>query len=308
MSDFVNDFWSIYVAFWTAIGIAACLGLLWAMSGKRKAAGTPAEYHGHVWDEDLRELNNPLPRWWMGLFYLTIIFAIAYLVLYPGFGRYPGVLDWTSTGALQKENAKAEARFGPIFERYLAQPIPALAENPEARAVGQRLFLTYCAQCHGSDAGGGIGFPNLRDNDWLYGGTPEAIKTSIMNGRNGVMPPMGEAVGGMEGARQVAQYVLSLSGRSHDPIKAAFGKEKFAACAACHGSDGKGNPMLGAPNLTDRTWLYGSSEDAIVESIMKGRRGVMPAHAEFLGEAKVHVLAAYIYSLSAERAAPAPSK
>ena len=306
MSDFVNDFWNIYVAFWTTIGIVFCVALLIAMSGKRKAPGAQAELHGHVWDEDLTEYNNPLPMWWMWLFYLTIAFAIAYLVLYPGFGRYRGVLDWTSTGEHKAEIAHADLSYGPIFNRYLAQPIAAVAGDAEAHAVGQRLFLNYCAQCHGSDAGGGIGFPNLRDADWLYGGEPEAIKTSILGGRSGVMPPLGDAVGGAEGARQVAHHVFSLGGRTHDPIKAAYGKEKFAVCAACHGSDGKGNHALGAPNLTDKIWLYGGSEEAVVESILKGRKGVMPPHKDFLGEAKAHVLAAYVYGLSAEQAAATP--
>ena len=173
-----------------------------------------------------------------------------------------------------------------------------MARDPGALAIGQRLFLTYCAQCHGSDAGGGIGFPNLRDKDWLYGGEPETIKASIMNGRSGVMPPMEAAVGGPEGVKNVMHYVLSLGGRTHDSLRAAFGKEKFVICAACHGPDGKGNKAIGAPNLTDDIWLYGGSEEATMQTITNGRKGQMPAHKDFLGEAKVHLLAAYVYSLS----------
>lgn len=307
MSDFVHEGWSIYVGLFTVLGILACVGLLIAMNSKRKP-GTKAELHGHVWDDDLAEYNNPLPRWWMGLFYLTIVFSIVYLALYPGFGSYAGAFGWTSSGQHRTETAQAEARYGPTFNRYLEQGLAVVAADAEARAIGQRLFLTYCAQCHGSDAGGGIGFPSLRDKDWLYGGEPETIKASIMEGRNGVMPALGSVVGGVEGATQVAHYVMSLSGRSHDTIKAVFGKEKFAVCAGCHGMDGKGSKALGAPNLTDDIWLYGGSQDAIVQTVLMGRKGLMPAHKDFLGEAKVHVLAAYIYSLSVEPGVPAPQK
>ena len=300
MSDFVNNFWSFYIAALTVAGLIICVVLLMAMSSKRQHAGAKPELHGHVWDEDLAEYNNPLPRWWIGLFYLTIVFGVVYLALYPGLGSFAGISAWSSTGQYQNETQYAETRYGPTFNRYLEQGLAVVAGDPAARAIGQRLFLTYCAQCHGSDAGGGIGFPNLRDKDWLYGGEPETIKASIMDGRNGVMPALGSVVGGRDGATQLANYVMSLSGRSHDTIKAAFGKEKFVVCAACHGIDGKGNKALGAPNLTDDIWLYGGSQDAIVETILTGRKGQMPAHKDFLGEAKVHVLAAYIYSLSVE--------
>ena len=308
MSDFVNPFWNVYIAVLTALSIVACVVLLQSMTTRRKPPGTKPELHGHVWDVDLAEYNNPLPRWWIGLFYVTIVFGIAYLVLFPGFGTYAGTSQWTSSGQYGDETKQADARYGPTFNRFLEQEIAVVAANAEARAMGQRLFLTYCAQCHGSDAGGGIGFPSLRDKDWLYGGEPETIKLSIMEGRNGVMPPLGATVGGADGARQVANYVLSLSGRTHDPIKAAYGKEKFmSVCAACHGANGKGNTAIGAPNLTDSIWLHGSSEDAIVEAIMMGRKGIMPAHKDFLGEAKSHLLAAYVYSLSADPGA-APGK
>lgn len=300
MSDFVHEFWSIYIAVLTAAGIIVCVVLLMAMSSKRKPPGTKPQLHGHVWDEDLAEFNNPLPRWWIGLFYLTIVFSVAYLVWYPGFGSYAGVSAWTSSGQYKTEAEQAESRYGPTFNRYLEQDLAIVATDAEARAIGQRLFLTYCAQCHGSDAGGGIGFPSLRDKDWLYGGEPEAIKASIMQGRQGVMPALSSVIGGSEGATQLAHYVMSLGGRPHDTIKAAFGKDKFPVCAGCHGIDGKGSKTLGAPNLTDDIWLYGGSQEAIVETILMGRKGLMPAHKDFLGEAKVHVLAAYIYSLSVE--------
>jgi cytochrome c oxidase cbb3-type subunit 3 len=305
MSDFINQFWGAYVATLAVASILACAVLLRAMSTRRPAPGAKPELHGHVWDESLAEYNNPLPRWWMWLFYLTILWGLVYLVLYPGLGSFAGIRGWTSSGQYQTETQQAEARYGPTFNKYLSQGLAVVAEDPEALAIGQRLFLNYCAQCHGSDAGGGIGFPNLRDKDWLYGGGPETIKASIMEGRGGVMPPMGAAVGGAEGARNLMHYLFSLSARTHDSIKAAKGKDLFAVCAACHGPDAKGNQALGAPNLTDKTWLYGGSEDAIAETIMMGRKGLMPAHKEFLGEAKVHVLAAYVYSLSLEPGADA---
>lgn len=252
-----------------------------------------------MWDEDLAEYNNPLPRWWMWLFYLTIVFSLAYLVLYPGLGSFGGVLGWTSAGQHRQEIQKAESDYGPIFNKYRRLDLAVVAEDAQARAMGQRLFLTYCAQCHGSDAGGGVGFPALRDKDWLYGGDPETIKASIMDGRNGVMPSMGRAVGNDEDVKDVAHYVLKLAGRTSDNLRAYRGKAKFdTLCAVCHGGDGKGNQRLGAPNLTDEVWLYGGSETRIMETISMGRKGQMPAHKDLLGEAKAHLLAAYVYSLS----------
>jgi cytochrome c oxidase cbb3-type subunit III len=300
MSDFLNGFWAWYVAALTLISIIACVVLLRSQSTRRAAGAKKAELHGHMWDEDLAEYNNPLPRWWMWLFYLTIVFALVYLALYPGLGSFAGVYGWTSRGEFQAETQQAETQYGPIFNKFAQQDLAIVAKDPEARAIGQRLFLTYCSQCHGSDAGGGSGFPSLRDKDWLYGGEPEAIKASIMQGRNGMMPPLGQALGGEEGVREMANYVLSLSGAPHDAALAVKGKAKFAVCAACHGPEGKGNPQIGAPNLTDRTWLFGGSEKAVMETITKGRASQMPAHKDLLGEAKVHLLAAYVYGLSLE--------
>lgn len=304
MADFVNEFWSYYVAVVTLLGIAGCALLLWAQSKVKievPADGKPVETTGHSWDEGLTELNNPMPRWWMWLFYITIVFALVYLALYPGLGSFAGKLGWKSSGAYQAELKKADDEFGPIFAKFQQQDLKAVAADPQARAIGERLFLTYCAQCHGSDARGNKGFPNLTDGDWLHGGDPEVIKTTILNGRTGMMPPMGAAVGSDKDVENVAHYVLSLSGSTADPIKAAFGKEKFAACGACHGAEGKGNPAMGAPNLSDKTWLYGGSMDTIRETITKGRTNTMPPFKEFLGEAKVHVLAAYVWSLSNDK-------
>lgn len=303
MSDFTSGFWNIYIVVLTLIGIIGCGVLLWSQS-KHKITMPPGskiqtQTTGHLWDEDLTELNTPMPRWWMWLFYITIVFSLAYLVLYPGLGDYAGKLGWKSAGAYQQELKQAEAEYGPLFAKYQQQDLKAVAADPQARAIGERLFLTYCAQCHGSDARGSKGFPNLADNDWLYGGEPDVIKATIMKGRNGMMPPMAAAVGSEKDVENVAHYVLSLSGSTADPIKSVLGRPKFvAACAACHGADGRGNPMLGAPNLSDKTWLYGGSADAIMETIRKGRANAMPAFNDFLGEAKVHVLAAYVWGLS----------
>ncbi len=257
----------------------------------------------HTWDDDLQEYNNPLPRWWLWLFYLTIFFALGYLALYPGLGSFQGLLGWSQTGQYRKEVAEAETRYGPIFAKYASQDIPTVAKDPQAIKMGERLFVTYCAACHGSDARGAPGFPNLTDRAWLYGGEPQAIKTSILQGRNGMMPPMGAALGSGAEVESVANYVMTLSGRpAPDPAKAEAGKAKFEmVCAACHGADGTGNPLLGAPDLTDANWLYGGSIKSIVKTINEGRQGRMPPHQEFLGEDKVHLLAAYVYSLSRDQ-------
>ncbi len=302
MSDFNHGAWGLYIGLISVVSIVACAVLLKALSTRRIAKGEQIGTTGHTWDEDLTELNNPLPRWWMWLFYITIVFSLAYLLFYPGLGAFGGYLGWSSSGQYNDEMKRADAKYGPIFAKYLAQDIKQVAANPEARAIGQKLFLNYCSQCHGSDAGGARGFPNLRDNEWLYGGDPADIKTSIADGRTGLMPPQGPAVGGDEGAKDVAHYVLSLSGRTHDSLRAFRGKAKFQAiCAACHGPDGKGNKLIGAPNLTDEVWLHGGGERMIIETILKGRKDEMPAHKRILDEAKIHLLAAYVYGLSQQQ-------
>lgn len=317
MSDFTSNFWHWYVALISLASILGCGVLLWVQSKARPPKGQKAELHGHVWDEDLTEYNNPMPRWWMWLFYITIVFSLGYLVVYPGLGNYAGSFNWTSTGEYEAEIKQANAEFGPLFDKYLQTDIVTLSKDSSANAIGQRLFLNSCAQCHGSDAGGGKGFPNLRDKDWLYGGDPASIETSIANGRNGVMPALGAAIGGEQGVKEMAQYVRSLSGLKHDPALAAAAKPKFVICAACHGGDGKGNQQIGAPNLADDIWLYGSSAEEIAHTINAGRGtnqltpglSAMPAHKDILGPAKIRLLAAYVYSLGGgmPAAVPAPS-
>lgn len=301
MSDFVSSFWSYYVAIITIISVLACGVFLWMQSRvRRPAAGEAVELKNHIWDEDLQEYNNPLPRWWMIMFYMTIVFSLGYLWFYPGLGSYAGASGWTQEGQYKEEMQEAESRYAPIFARYQKQDIKLVAFDPEARQMGERLFLTYCSQCHGSDARGAKGFPNLTDRDWLYGGAPEQIQTTIMQGRYGVMPPFGPALTG-EQVRDVAHYVRSLSNLATDTLRVARGKAVFEQnCVACHGADAKGNQMIGAPNLTDNVWLYGSSEKTITETVTAGRMNQMPPHGEFLGEGKVHLLAAYVYGLSAK--------
>ncbi len=295
MSDFVSDFWNLYVIVIVAGSILACAVLLIVQG---KATFTPGKTMGHVWDETLEEYNNPMPKWWSWLFSITVIFAFVYLALYPGLGNFKGVLGWTSVGQHTAEVAKMDATVKPLFDKYLAMDVKAVAGDKQANEMGKRLFLTYCMQCHGADARGAKGFPNLSDGDWLYGGEPEQIKETLNNGRMGVMPPHAQL--GADTVKDLANFVRSLSGLPNDSVRAAKGKEAFssAGCIGCHGPEGTGMHAVGAPNLTDKVWLYGSSEATITETINNGRQNKMPAWKEFLGEAKIHLLTAYVYSLS----------
>jgi len=315
MSDFTSGFWPIYISVITLVSIIGTWIFLKSQTTRKLAPGEKAELMEHTWDGDLQDLNNPLPRWWLGLFYGTLIFALAYLALWPGLGNFKGLLNWTQLGEYEEEVQKAEEKFKPIYAKFLGQNILAVSSDREALAIGKNLFLTYCSQCHGSDAAGARGFPNLTDGDWLYGGDPDAIKASIAEGRTAMMPALGEALG-PDGTKAVAHYVLSLSGRDHDAALAAAGKAKFEEnCAACHMPDGTGMQAMGAPNLTDKVWLYGGSEAAIVESITKGRNGVMPGMDQTMGttsnkDAKLHLLTAYVYGLGGGQppAPPAPAE
>jgi len=305
MSDFTSGFWSIYISIITIVSIIACGVLLQVMS-TRRVSGTQIETTGHSWDEDLVELNNPLPRWWIWLFYITILFGLVYLVLYPGLGSYGGTFQWTSKKQHEEEVAQGEAQSAPIYDKYAKTDLKQLAADPAALAIGQKLFLNNCAQCHSSDARGGKGYPNLTDTHWIWGGEPEMIKETITNGRKAVMPPWG-AVLGDDGVKDMAHYVLSLNGRTFDSLRAARGKEKFATtCVACHGPEAKGHPAIGAEDLTSVVLLHGADEPSLIETIGKGRIDTMPAQKELLGEAKVHILAAYVWSLSNTPGAAAP--
>lgn len=323
----MSSFWSIWV---TVISLGTILGcyllLRWCLLNKTGVEEGDDMHHSF---DGIIELNNPLPRWWTIMFYIVLVWGLFYFIMYPGLGNWQGLLGWKSSNqniqSLQesreavilaqeeakeslfgvgveydRELRKAEERFAPIFNQYAEQPIEDLARNPEALKIGQRLFSQNCSQCHGSDARGQRGFPNLTDNDWLYGGTPEKIVETLINGRNAMMPAWLDAFG-KRGVDEVVAYTLSLSGRQVDQALKDAGKARFAACAACHGPDGKGNQMIGAPNLTDNIWLYGGSADVVTETLTYGRAGVMPPFKNTLGEKKIHLVAAYVYSLSLEK-------
>jgi cytochrome c oxidase cbb3-type subunit 3 len=309
MTDFTSIFWDYYVAILTVVSVVGCGIFLWSQSERRvkTGAGPDPDTTGHVWDGDLQEFHNPLPRWWMWLFYITVVFALVYLVLFPGLGtQFKGMLNWSSGGQHGNEVKAAEAKFGPMLASYLQQPMEKVAADPRARQMGERIYLNNCAQCHGSDARGARGFPSLADNVWFWGGSPDNIRESIVAGRVAVMPPMGAAVGSADDVTDLAHYVLSLSNSAHDSVRAVRGRDKFASCAACHGAEGKGNPALGARDLTARGgWLYGQTVAGISETISKGRGGVMPAFKGLLSDAQIHLVGAYVHWLGGQTASPA---
>jgi len=317
-------FWTIWISVITLIVVIGCAILL-RLTSRNTTGIEEGEPMPHTFD-GIQELNNPLPKWWVGLFWFTIVIALLYSFAFPTYtANYNGLLDWTSSeqsvmnpdesaelaktshSQYQREINAANEKFGEVFKAltYDAsgnyKDLALIAADSEAVKVGQRLFLQNCAQCHGSDARGSRGFPNLTDNDWLYGGDPETIKTTIMHGRSGVMASWKDIVGGEQGVKELASYVLQLSGRRVNAIEAQAGQEKFVICAACHGPEGKGNHAFGAPNLTDKIWLYGGSRKAVEDTIANGRNGVMPAWSKVLGEDKVHLISAYVYSLSADK-------
>ncbi len=297
MSDFTHPIVGWLIAIATILSILACLWLVLANNIKKGEGEIKPT--GHVWDENLEEFDNPLPRWWYYMFLFTIIFGIIYLALYPGLGTYKGLFGWTAINQYEQESADYDAKYSALYSGYAATPITELASNAEAMKSGERIYASYCTVCHGSDARGTVGFPDLTDGDWLWGGEPEQIKASIMNGRTGNMPARGGLPLTDTEVEDVTDYVLSLSGREVDATSAAQGEKVFGKiCLACHLPTGTGNQALGAANLTDSKWLYGSSRSNILATIKNGRTGVMPAHGEFLGEDKVHLLSAYIYSLS----------
>jgi len=292
--------WSIFVIVLVVANIVGCVWLLFANRSAPVRGTRPGEAMDHEYD-GIQELNNPLPAWWSWLFVTTIVFAIVYLFAYPGLGSFGGWLGWSSQSQYDDEIAEAQAIYGPILEAYYARPIPELLDDPRAIEIGARLFANNCATCHGSDARGGDGFPNLTDDDWLYGGDPDTIVTTIRNGRIGNMPGMGPVLG-PEGVKQMAQYVLQLSGRKHDAAMAAQAEPKFKQiCAACHGPEGRGRQNVGAPNLTDDVWLHRGQLEDIEYQITNGRINQMPAHAQLLSDEKIHLLALYVSSLSHRR-------
>ena len=290
---------TIVITVVTSLNVLGCGWLIWWTARSRPNEVSKGEVIDHVWDGDLQERNNPMPRWWLMLFFITIGFCFLYFLLYPSLGHFRGVLGWTKYGQYEQEMARAQQQYAPIYAAFAGRDIPDLARDPKALALGHSLFLNNCINCHGSDARGATGFPNLTDDDWLHGGTPQNIQDSIAHGREGIMPALGAALG-PQGVDELVAYLLTLSGRQAPADKAEAGKARFVLCAACHGADGKGNQVIGAPNLTDDIWLYGGSAQAIRTSIMDGRHGQMPSH-QWLGDDKIRLLAAYVYSLSHER-------
>ena len=292
-------FWHWFVAAGTVAFTVWCLWLIkWsAKQGPQNKAD--ADLVGHRWDGDLEEWNNPAPKWWLYLYFITIVWAIGYMVAYPGIGSFPGLFGWSQEGQYEAEMRAAADRYGPIYARFAAMDFEALATDPEALELGRSLYASYCTTCHGSDARGAAGYPNLTDDDWLSGDSEAAITTSIRQGRNSIMPALGAALGGNAGIDNMVLYVQSLSGLATADASAISAQPQFVAlCSACHGTDGRGNQALGGPNLTDDIWLYGGSYDAIRTSIERGRNGVMPAHGELLGSDRSKILAAYVLSLS----------
>lgn len=290
---------TVFIAVATCLNVLGCAWLIWWTARSRPDEVAKGEVIDHVWDGDLQERNNPMPRWWLMLFWLTIGFCFLYFALYPALGHLRGVLGWSKYGQYDQEMAAAKVRYAPMYAAFAGRAVVDLARDPKALALGHSLFLNNCINCHGSDARGATGFPDLTDNDWLHGGAPQQILETITRGREGVMPALGAALG-PDGVDELASYVMSLSGREVPAEKAAAGKVRFVLCAACHGADGRGNQAIGAPNLTDDIWLYGGSAQAIRTSIMDGRHGQMPTH-QWLGDDKIRLLAAYVYSLSQPR-------
>jgi len=299
--------WTLFIVILTAINVVGAIWLLWATSRRSPGEMQPgAETTGHTWDGDLKEFNNPLPRWWLWLFYGTVIWALGYLVLYPGLGSWEGTLGWSQEQQWRQQVEAADEASAPVYERFAGMSLEQLSQDPDAMRVARNLYANNCSMCHGSDARGAVGFPNLTDGDWLYGGQPDTLLATLSYGRNGIMPPWGDALG-EQGVEEVVAYVLTLSGQAAPADMAAAGKPRFEMfCASCHGIDGTGMQAVGAPNLTDDTWLYENSAEAIRYGIVNGRNNQMPAQLELLGEQKVRVLAAYVMSISPRPPAPEP--
>ena len=296
----MSDSWSLYVIALTTI---MTVGVIWVLLANRRGTGSVDKTTGHKHD-GIEEYDNPLPAWWFYLFIISILFGVAYLVFYPGMGNYPGLLNWTSVNKWEREQQAAEATYAEIFARYREIPIEAIHKEPAAMKMAQRIFANNCAQCHGVDARGSLGFPNLADNDWLYGGSAEQISDSIQWGRTAAMPAWGQVLG-EKSVIDTAHYVLSLSFASHakdypyDSERLLAGEKSYQTfCTACHAADATGNTLLGAPNLTDSVWLYGGHLRAVIDSIQNGRTGVMPAHTKKLNADKMHLLSGYVYGLS----------
>jgi cytochrome c oxidase cbb3-type subunit 3 len=291
-------FWHWFVAGGTILFVIWCIWLVRWSSKQGPQNVADEDLVGHKWDGDLEEWNNPAPKWWLYLYFITIAWAIGYLIAFPGLGSYKGMLGWSQQGQYEAEMQAAAATYEPIYENFAAMDFIELSQNEEAQALGRSLFASYCTTCHGSDARGAPGYPNLTDSDWQWGNSEAEVTASIYNGRNAAMPVLAAALGGEQGINNMVSYVQSLSSGEADADALSAQPMFVALCSACHGADGKGNKIFGAPNLTDDIWLYGSSDEAVYETIVKGRNGVMPAHGELFGKDRTKILAAYVYSMS----------
>lgn len=292
----MSSFWSLWIIVLTVVSLIL---ITWVLFANRKRDATENEATtGHVYD-GIEEYDNPLPAWWFYMFVITIVWAVGYLIAYPGMGNFPGLLGWTQLGQHESRVAEADERYGAIRRQYMGMPIAEIADDPALRKMGMRMFGNNCAQCHGADAKGSYGFPDLSDSDWLYGGEPDTIKASITHGRQAAMPAWGQVIGD-KGVTDVTAYILSINGSDAvAEASVAAGSEVFGTyCVACHGAEAQGNPALGAPNLKNGVWLYGGSAEQIAHSVRAGRNGAMPAHGELLSDDKIHILTAYVYGLS----------
>lgn len=295
----MSSFWSGWIIVLTLANIVGALWLLWWTSNADPEE-MKSDTTGHVWDGDLKEYNNPLPRWWLWLFYGTVAFSVIYLILYPGLGNFQGVLGWSQTGQYQEEVARIEERQQVFFARFDEMSIPELARDGDAMSAAANIFGNRCAMCHGSDGRGAYSFPNLTDGAWLWGGDENAILTSIKEGRSGMMPPMGDAIGGERGVARMVEYVRKLAGLDHDAAMAAEAEPMWPVCGACHGMDGTGMAALGAPDLTDNNWVYSSDRRSITRTISEGRQNHMPGQLPLLGEQQSRIMAAYVLRISGQ--------
>lgn len=290
----MTSFWSGWIIVLTATTFVL---ITWLLLANRKRTAVDENTTGHSYD-GIEEWDNPLPGWWFAMFIITIVWGVGYLIVYPGLGSYPGLLGWTQVEQHEQEVATAEEKYRAMRDKYLAMSIEEIYQDPKVRKMGMRIYGNNCSQCHGLDAAGALGFPNLADGDWLWGGSADAIKHTIVKGRQAAMPPW-EAILGKDGIQEATAYVLSLNARDADPAKVAAGEKHYNTyCVACHGPEAKGNMALGAPNLTNGIWLYGGSAEQIAATLTLGRNGKMPAFENMLGEDKIHLVSAYIYGLS----------
>lgn len=294
--------WSLYIIFFVVFNIIACVWLLWWTAQRKKGDTVDTQTTGHVWDGDLTEYNNPLPRWWINLFYLTIIFGIAYLVWFPGLGAFKGKAEWSSKAQHDIDKKAGDEKLAKSFAKFHNQPIDIIAQDAKALTTGKRIFINNCAMCHGSDARGARGFPNLTNSDWQWPNSPDDILHTLHEGRQAAMPALAGAMESETGISEVVVYVQSLSGMKVSDALASAGKKRFdGICAACHGIDGKGNQALGAPNLTDDVWLYGNEFETMKKTVREGRNGQMPAHGAILSETQIRLVGAYVWSLSHDK-------